>query len=50
LQRISYRKPPIGGLRGISAIASTDLLAAVVQTVKPGGPPRVDYPMDVVKG
>jgi mannose-6-phosphate isomerase-like protein (cupin superfamily) len=37
LQRISYRKPPIGGLRGISAIASTDVLAAVVQTVKPGG-------------
>jgi mannose-6-phosphate isomerase-like protein (cupin superfamily) len=37
LQRISFQRPNPRCKRGISALASTDILAAVVQTVLPGG-------------
>ena len=36
LKRISYAKPALTGLRGISALASTDVLSAIVQTLAPG--------------
>ena len=36
LKRISYAKPTLAGLRGISTLASTDVLSAIVQTLAPG--------------
>src|ERR1700761_2776329 len=36
LKRISYAKPTLAGLRGISPLASTDVLSAIVQTLGPG--------------
>src|ERR1700759_2128058 len=39
LKRISYAKPALAGLRGISTLASTDILSAIVQTLAPGARP-----------
>ena len=36
LKRISYAKPALAGLRGISTLAATDVLSAIVQTLAPG--------------
>jgi mannose-6-phosphate isomerase-like protein (cupin superfamily) len=36
LRRVSYKKPQLNGLRGISALASTDTLSVIVQTLAPG--------------
>jgi mannose-6-phosphate isomerase-like protein (cupin superfamily) len=36
LKRISYARPALAGLRGISTLASTDVLSAIVQTLAPG--------------
>jgi uncharacterized RmlC-like cupin family protein len=36
LKRISYAKPILTGLRGISTLAATNVLSAIVQTLAPG--------------
>jgi len=36
LKLVKYRKPTLSGLRGISALASTDTLSVIVQTLGPG--------------
>lgn len=36
LKRISYAKPALAGLRGISTLATTDVLSAIVQILAPG--------------
>ena len=36
LRLVSYTKPKLEGLRGISALASTDTLSVIVQTLAPG--------------
>jgi mannose-6-phosphate isomerase-like protein (cupin superfamily) len=37
LRQINYKKPSLGGLRGITALASTDTISVIVQTLAPGG-------------
>jgi mannose-6-phosphate isomerase-like protein (cupin superfamily) len=36
LRRISYRKPSLSGQRGMTMLAATDTLVAIVQTLAPG--------------
>ena len=37
LRRVCYAKPSLSGLRGITALASTDTVSVIVQTLAPGG-------------
>jgi mannose-6-phosphate isomerase-like protein (cupin superfamily) len=37
LQRVTFKKPTLKGKRGISVLTHTPMLAAVVQTLVPGG-------------